>query len=62
MANPRYEYHSEPVSITPTELRNDQPKIDEILNGLAGEGWVLDEAVRVDSSSLLFVFRRPVES
>lgn len=62
MANERYEYYSQPISITPTELRNDKPKIDDILNDLAGEGWVLDETVRVDSSSLLFVFRRPVDS
>ncbi|WP_227376295.1 DUF4177 domain-containing protein [Haladaptatus halobius] len=62
MANQQHEYQVEPVSIAPTELRDERHKINEILNEYAGEGWKLVDSVRIDSSSLLFVFYRPTDS
>lgn len=62
MADQQYEYHVEPVSISPSELRDDRYKLNDLLNELAGEGWVLDDTLFVTPSSLLFFFRRPIES
>lgn len=61
MADQRYEYTVEPMFISPDELRNDRFKFDDTLNEKASEGWVLDSTLRIDSSSFLFVFARPVE-
>ena len=62
MAEQRTEYRVEPVSVSPDELRNDRFEFEELLNEVAGDGWVLAETMRVDSSSFVFVFERPVES
>jgi|AntRauMinimDraft_4_1070384.scaffolds.fasta_scaffold07095_2 hypothetical protein len=62
MADQRYEYRVEPLSVSPDELRNDRFAFEDVLNDAAGDGWVLEEALRVDSSSFVFVFGRPVES
>ncbi|WP_227355173.1 DUF4177 domain-containing protein [Haladaptatus salinisoli] len=62
MANQQYEYRVEPVSISPTELQDERRKINEILNEYASEGWELIDSIRIDSSSLLFVFYRPTDS
>ena len=62
MADQRYEYMVEPIFISPDELRNDRFKFDDTLNEKAGDGWVLDETLRIDSSSFLLVFARPVDS
>lgn len=62
MPEQQYEYRVEPISISPDELRNERYKFNDILNGIASEGWVLDSTLRVDSSTFLFVFSRPAES
>lgn len=62
MADQQYEYRVEPAFLSPTELRNEQYKISDLLNEVAEEGWVYDDIAVVDSSSVLFFFRRPVES
>ena len=62
MADQRYEYHAEPMYASPDELRNDTYRIEETLNELAGDGWALESTLRVDSSTFLFVFSRPVEA
>lgn len=62
MANQQYEYRVEPMFLSPTELRNERYKLHDLLNNLAEDGWVLDDSLVVDPSSLLFMFRRPVES
>ena len=61
MADQRYEYTVEPMFISPDELRNDRFKFDDTLNEKASDGWVLDSTLRIDSSSFLFIFARPVE-
>ena len=61
MADQRYEYTVEPVSIAPDELRNDRFEIDDTLNEKAGDGWELDDTLRIDGSAFLLVFARPVE-
>ena len=61
MADRRFEYHVEPVFLSPDELRNDLFRIEDTLEEFADEGWVLDETLRVDGSSFLLVFARPVE-
>jgi len=60
MAEQRYEYRVEPVTISPDELRNDRYDMEDVLGDAAGDGWALDETLRVDSSTFLFVFERPV--
>ncbi len=62
MAEQQYEYRVEPTFLAPSELRNERYKLDDLLNGLAEEGWVYEDAVVVDPSSILFFFRRPVDS
>lgn len=62
MADQQYEYHVEPISISPSELRDERYKLNELLNELAGEGWVLEDTLCITSSSLLFFFRRPIDS
>lgn len=47
--------------ISPDELQNDQYRFQDTLNEVASDGWVLDETLRVDSSTFLFVFARPIE-
>lgn len=61
MVDQRYEYTVEPVFISPDELRNDRFEIDDTLNEKASDGWALDSTLRIDSSSFLFVFARPVQ-
>ena len=61
MADQRYEYKVEPIFLSPDELRNQRFKFDDRLNEIAADGWVLDCTLRIDSSSFLFVFARPVE-
>lgn len=56
----QYEYKVEPISITPDELGNDRYKFEDMLNEAAQEGWILDDTLRIDSSTFLFVFRRSV--
>lgn len=62
MSDQRYEYRVEPLFIAPDELRNERYKFEDTLNEIASEGWVLKSTLRIDSSSFLFVFSRPVES
>lgn len=62
MADQRYEYEVEPLFISPDELRNERYTFEDALNGRASDGWVLDDTLRIDNSSFLFVFRRPVDS
>lgn len=62
MAEQQYEYRVEPAFLSPTELRNEQYKISDLLNEVAEDGWVYDDIAVVDPSSVLFFFRRPVES
>jgi hypothetical protein len=62
MAEQRYEYQVEPVFLSPDELRNDRFSLEDTLNEYAGDGWRLDEVLRIDGSSFAFVFARPVES
>jgi hypothetical protein len=61
MADQEYEYRVEPAFLSPTELRNEQYKLEDLLNELAEDGWVYEDVAVVDPSSLLFFFRRPVE-
>lgn len=62
MATQQYEYRVEPLFVSPDELRNDEYRLEDTMNEIASEGWVLDQAVRVDSSTFLFVFARPTDS
>lgn len=62
MATSRFEYRVEPMFISPDELQNDRYRFQDTLNEVANDGWVLDETLRVDSSTFLFVFARSVES
>lgn len=62
MADQQYEYRVEPAFVSPTELSNEQYKFNDMLNELAEEGWVFENVAVIDASSLLFFFRRPVES
>jgi hypothetical protein len=62
MADQQYEYRIEPTFLSPTELRNKQYKLEDLLNELAAEGWIYDDTAVVDSSSIFFIFRRPVDS
>lgn len=62
MAPQRYEYTVEPMSISPDELRTERYDFEDTLNEAAGEGWVLDDTLRIDSSTFMFVFRRPIDS
>ena len=61
MAEQRYEYRVEPTFLSPTELRNEQYKINDLLNEVAEEGWAYEDVAVVDPSSLLFIFQRPVD-
>ncbi len=58
----QYEYKVEPVTLTPDELRNQRYKFEDLLNETASEGWILDDTLRIDNSTVLFVFRRSVNS
>lgn len=60
MTPQRYEYKVEPISTSPDELRNERYTFEDTLNETASEGWILDTTLRIDSSTFLFVFRRPV--
>jgi hypothetical protein len=62
MADQQYEYRIEPAFLSPTELRNEQYKLNDLLNNVAQEGWVYEDVVVVDPSSLLFLFRRAIDS
>jgi len=62
MTGQQYEYRIEPTFLSPTELRNEQYKLEDLFNELAENGWVYDDVAVVDLSSLLVFFRRPVES
>ncbi|WP_435079226.1 hypothetical protein [Halococcus sp. AFM35] len=62
MADQEYEYRVEPAFLSPTELRNEQYKLEDLFNELAEDGWIYEDVAVVDPSSLLFFFRRPVES
>lgn len=62
VSDQRYEYRVEPMFLSPDELRNERYKFDDTLNEIASEGWVLDTTLRIDSSTFLFVFSRPVKS
>jgi hypothetical protein len=62
MADQQYEYRIEPTFLSPTELRNEQYKLEDLLNELAAEGWVYDDTAVIDPSSIFFIFRRPVDS
>ena len=61
MPDQQYEYSVEPTSISPSELRNAQYKIEDILNNYAADGWVLDDTLAIDVSSLLLIFRRTID-
>lgn len=61
MADQRYEYRVEPMSLSPDELRNDRFEIEDTLDEHASEGWILDETLRVNGSSFILVFRRPLD-
>lgn len=61
MPSQAYEYKVEPMSLAPDELRNERYKFEDTLNDAAGEGWVLDTTLRIDSSTFMFVFRRSVD-
>lgn len=61
MADQRYEYRVEPMSLSPDELRNDRFEFEDALDEHASEGWILDETLRVDGSSFILVFRRPLD-
>lgn len=61
MADQQYEYRVEPTFLSPTELRNEQYKIQDLMNEVAEDGWVYEDIAVVDPSSLLVLFRRPVE-
>lgn len=61
MATPRFEYRVEPMFVSPDELQNDQYRFQDTLNEVASDGWVLDETLRVDSSTFIFVYARPIE-
>ena len=61
MADQRFEYQVEPLFLSPDELRNERFEFEDTLGAYAEEGWVLDQTLRVDASTFLFVFRRPVE-
>ena len=62
MPTQRFEYRVEPMFISPDELQNDQYRFQDTLNEMASDGWVLDETLRVDSSTFLFIFARPVDA
>ncbi len=62
MTDQQYEYRVEPAFLSPTELRNEQYKLQDLLNEMAEEGWTYEDTAVVDSSSLLIFFRRPVDS
>ena len=62
MADQQYEYRVEPAFLSPTELRNEQYKLQDLLNELAEDGWVYEDIAVIDPSSLLVFFSRPVES
>lgn len=62
MADQRYEYGVETLSVSPDELRNERRTFEDALNGRASEGWTLDDTLRIDDSSFVFVFRRPADS
>ena len=62
MGEQRYEYRVEPMSVAPDELRNERYEFDDTLNEVASDGWALESTLRVDGSTFLFVFGRPVES
>lgn len=61
MQDPQYEYEVEPVFVSPNELQNSKPELDDLLAERAGNGWQLDETLRIDASSFLFIFRRSAE-
>ena len=61
MPESQYEYETEPTFISPNELPNAKLAFDDLLNERADEGWVLDDTLRVDASTFLFIFRRSVD-
>jgi hypothetical protein len=62
MAEQQYEYRVAPTFFTPTELRNDQYRLDDLFGGATDEGWIYDDFAVIDPSSALLIFRRPVDS
>lgn len=62
MAAQRYEYAIETMFLSPNELQNERPGFEQTLNDRADDGWILDETLRVDGSSFMFVFRRPTDA
>lgn len=62
MTDQQYEYHIEPTFLSPTELRNEQYKLEDLLNELAEDGWIYDDTAVIDPSSLFFIFRRSVDN
>lgn len=58
MADQQYEYVTETVPIYPSTIKSE--RISELLNERAVEGWVVDQAFAVDTSTVLVVFRREV--
>ncbi|WP_135821380.1 hypothetical protein [Halostella litorea] len=57
MPDARHEYATEVVSLYPNSL--DADRFDRLLNDRAADGWALDRTFVVDSSTVVFVFRRP---
>lgn len=58
MADRQYEYKAQSVSVYPREINAD--KFTRMLEETAADGWVLDDALAIDPSNLLFIYRRPV--
>lgn len=61
MPDQQYEYEVKPMFVSPSELKNAKLTFDNVLNTRASNGWELDETLRVDSSTFLFIFRRPAD-
>ena len=61
MPDSQYEYDVKPFSLPPSELENTKIAFNDLLNERASNGWVLDETLRIDASSFLLIFRRPVD-
>lgn len=57
MADRQYEYKAQSVSVYPREINAD--KFTRMLEETAADGWVLDDALAIDPSNLLFIYRRP---
>lgn len=59
MTSPRREYRVEPMYVSPDEARNERYRFEDTLNEFASDGWVLDETLRIDTSTFLLIFSRP---